>query len=127
GDFDRAVRELDRVVAEMPEHALAAESLRQAQHRVAERGQGREQIEAFVREASAAYDAGDYTRCLEMLAWVAEHAAPDTEPAEAARLRAAAQAALTHEREEEASRPDEPPPPSPSPRPPPHPPAHPRP
>jgi len=107
GDFDRAVRELDRVVAEMPEHALAAESLRQAQHRVAERGQGREQIEAFVLEASAAYDAGEYMRCLEMLAWVAEHAAPDTEPAEAARLRTAAQAALTREREEEASRREE--------------------
>jgi len=107
GDFDRAVLELDRVVAEMPEHALAAESLRQAQHRVAERRQGREQLEAFVRDASAAYDTGEYNRCLEMLAWVAEHAAPDTEPAEAARLRAAAQAALTHEREEEASRREE--------------------
>ena len=107
GDFDRAVLELDRVVAEMPEHALAAESLRQAQHRVAERGQDREQIEAFVLEASAAYDAGEYVRCLEMLAWVAEHAAPDTEPAEAARLRTAAQAALTREREEEASRREE--------------------
>src|SRR5262245_29252129 len=107
GDFDRAVLELDRVVAEMPEHVLAAESLRQAQHRVAERRQGREQIEAFVREAGAAYDAGEYTRCVEMLAWVAEHAAPDTEPAEAARLRTAAQAALSREREEEAARREE--------------------
>jgi hypothetical protein len=104
GDFDRAVLELDRVVSEMPEHAHAAESLRQAQHRVAERRQGREQLEAFVREAGAAYDAEDYARCLEMLEWVAEHAAPDGEPAEAARLRSAAQAALTHEQEEEASR-----------------------
>ena len=107
GDFDRAVLELDRVVAEVPEHALAAESLREAQHHVAERRQRREQIEAFVREASAAYDAGEYTRCLELLAWVAEHAALDTEPAEAARLRTAAQAALTREREEEAARREE--------------------
>jgi serine/threonine protein kinase len=104
GDFDRAVQELDRVVGEMPEHAHAAESLRQAQHRVAERRQGREQLEAFVRDASAAYEAGEYARCLEMLAWVAEHAAPDTEPAEAARLRSAAQATLAREREEETSR-----------------------
>ena len=104
GDFDRAVLELDRVVNEMPEHAHAAESLREAQHRVAERRQGREQLEAFVREASAAYEAEDYARCLEMLEWVAEHAAPDGEPAEAARLRSAAQAALARDQEEEASR-----------------------
>jgi serine/threonine protein kinase len=104
GDFDRAVSELDRVVTEMPEHTHAAESLREAQHRVAERRQGREQLEAFVREASAAYDAGEHTRCLELLAWVAEHATPDTEPAEAARLRSAAQAALARERAEETTR-----------------------
>ena len=104
GDFDRAVLELDRVVGEMPEHAHAAEGLREAQHRVAERRQGREQMEAFVREASAAYDAGEYARCLEMLEWVAEHAEPDGEPAEAVRLRSAAQAALAREQEQEASR-----------------------
>jgi serine/threonine protein kinase len=104
GDFDRAVLELDRVVGEMPEHAHAAESLRQAQHRIAERRQGREQLEAFVREASAAHDAGDYPRCLEMLEWVAEHAPPGAEPADAARLRSAAQAALAREQNEEASR-----------------------
>src|SRR5207344_843581 len=100
GDFDRAVLELDRVVTEMPEHAHAAESLREAQHRVAERRQGREQLEAFVREASAAYEAEDYARCLEMLEWVAEHAAPGAEPADAARLRSAAQAALAREQDE---------------------------
>jgi Protein kinase domain len=104
GDFDRAVLELDRVVGEMPEHAHAAESLRQAQHQIAERRQGREQLEAFVREASAAHDAGDYARCLEMLEWVAEHAPPGAEPADAARLRSAAQAALAREQDEEASR-----------------------
>jgi Protein kinase domain len=104
GDFDRAVLELDRVVSEMPEHAHAAESLREAQNRVAERRQGREQLEAFVREASAAYDAEDYARCLEMLEWVAEHATPDGEPADAARLRSAAQAALARDQEAEASR-----------------------
>src|SRR5207253_2326236 len=89
--------------AEMPEHVHAAESLRQAQHQVAERRQGQEQLEAFVREASAAYDARDYARCLEMLEWVAEHAAPSAEPAEAARLRRAAQAALAREQAEETS------------------------
>ncbi|MGH7346654.1 MAG: protein kinase domain-containing protein, partial [Candidatus Rokuibacteriota bacterium] len=104
GEFDRAVQELDRVVGEMPEHAHAAESLRQAQHRVAEQQQGREQLEAFVREASAAYDAGDYARCLEMLEWVAEHAAPHAEPADAARLRSAAEVALGREQDEEAAR-----------------------
>ena len=103
GDYDRAVLELDRVVAEMPEHAHAAESLRQAQHRIAERRQGQEQIEAFVREASAAFDAGEYARCLEMLAWVAEHATPESEPADAGRLRSAAKAALAREQDEEAA------------------------
>ena len=104
GDLERAVLELDRVVTEMPEHAHAAESLREAQHRIAEQRQSREQLEAFVREASAAYDAGDHARCLELLAWVAEHAAPDAEPAEAARLRSAAKAALAREQDEEAAR-----------------------
>ncbi len=103
GDYDRAVLELDRVVGEMPEHAHAAESLRQAQHQVAERRQGKEQLEAFVREASAAYDARQYARCLEMLEWVAEHAAPSAEPAEATQLRRAAQAALAREQAEETS------------------------
>ena len=103
GDYDRAVLELDRVVGEMPEHVHAAESLRQAQHQVAERRQGKEQLEAFVREASAAYDAREYARCLEMLAWVAEHAAPSDEPAEADRLRRAAQTALAREQEDETS------------------------
>ena len=56
-----------------------------------------------MREASAAYDAREYARCLEMLAWVAEHAAPSDEPAEADRLRRAAQAALAREQEEETS------------------------
>jgi len=104
GDYDRAVLELDRVVAEMPEHAHAAESLREAQHRIAGRRQSQEQIEAFVREASAAYDAGEYARCLEMLAWVGEHATPESEPADAARLRSAAKAALAREQDEEAAR-----------------------
>jgi hypothetical protein len=104
GDYDRAVLELDRVVAEMPEHAHAAESLREAQHQIAERRQGQEQIEAFVREASAAYDTGEYVRCLEMLAWVAEHATPESEPAAAARLRSAAKAALAREEAEETTR-----------------------
>src|SRR5262249_3305130 len=67
GDYDRAVLELDRVVGEMPEHSPAVEGLRQAQHGVAERRQGKEQLEAFVRDASAAYDAKEYARCLEML------------------------------------------------------------
>ncbi len=104
GDFDRAVLELDRVVSEMPEHAHAAESLREAQHRVVEKHQGREQLEAFVRQAREAYDAGEYARCLELLAWVAEHAAPEAEPADAARLRGDAKAAIARAQEEETSR-----------------------
>jgi len=103
GDFDRAVLELDRVVGEMPEHTHAAESLRLAQHQVAERRQGKEQLEAFVREASAAFDAREYARCLEILDWVAEHAEHAPEPAEAERVRRAAQAALAREQEEETS------------------------
>lgn len=107
GDFDRAVLELDRVVDEMPEHAHAAESLRMAQHQIAERRQGKEQLEAFVREASAAYEAREYARCLEILDWVAQHAAGEPAPAEAERVRTAAQAALAREQEAEAARLDE--------------------
>jgi serine/threonine protein kinase len=107
GNFDRAVLELDRVVGEMPEHAHAAESLRLAQHQVAERRQGQEQLEAFVREASAAYEAREYARCLEILDWVAQHSTGEPAPAEAERIRAAAQAALVREHEEEAARVDE--------------------
>src|SRR5262249_58599995 len=80
GDFDRAVLELDRVVAEMPEHTLAAESLREAQHHVAERRQGREQLEAFVREASAAYDTGEENRRLRRRAGVGGGAQPEPAP-----------------------------------------------
>jgi len=107
GNFDRAVLELDRVVGEMPEHAHAAESLRLAQHQVAERRHGQEQLDAFVREASAAYEAREYARCLEILDWVAQHSAGEPVPAEAERVRAAAQAAMVREHEEEAARVDE--------------------
>jgi serine/threonine protein kinase len=107
GDFDRAVVELDRVVDEMPEHAQAVESLRLAQHQIAERRQGKEQLEAFVREASAAYEAREYARCLEILDWVAQHSAGEPAPADAERVRTAAQAALASEQEAEAARQDE--------------------
>ena len=104
GDFERAVSELDRVVGEMPEHAGAAESLREAQHHVDAHRQRREQLEALMREASAAYDAAAHARCLEVLGRVAEHASPGAVPAEAERLRRTAEAALAREQEEDASR-----------------------
>ncbi len=104
GDFERAVSELDRVVGEMPEHARAADSLREAQHHVDTHRQRREQLDALMREASEAYDATAYARCLEVLGRVAEHASPGAVPAEAERLRRTAEAALAREQEEDASR-----------------------
>jgi len=104
GEFERAVSELGRVVGEMPEHARAAESLREAQHHVDAHRQRREQLDALMREASAAYDATAYARCLEVLGRVAEHASPGAVPAEAERLRRTAEAALAREREEDAAR-----------------------
>ena len=104
GDFERAVSELDRVVGEMPEHARAAESLREAQHHVDVQRQRREQLDALMRQASAAYDAAAYAQCLEVLGRVAEHASPGAVPAEAERLRRTAEAALVREQEKDASR-----------------------
>jgi serine/threonine protein kinase len=101
GDYERAVAELDRVVGEMPEHAHAVASLRQAQHHIAER---HEQLVALVRQASAAYDAGEYARCLETLRSVAENGWSAAVPAEAEGLRHAAEAAIAREQEEELSR-----------------------
>ena len=104
GEFERAVFELGRVVNEMPEHARAAESLREAQHHVDAHRRRREQLDALMREARAAYDAAAHARCLEVLGRVAEHASPGAVPAEAERLRHTAEAALAREQEEETSR-----------------------
>jgi hypothetical protein len=57
-----------------------------------------------MREASAAYDATAYARCLEVLGRVADHASPGAVPAEAERLRRTAEAALAREQEEDAAR-----------------------
>jgi hypothetical protein len=110
GEYERAISELDHVVGEMPEHARAAESLREAQHHVGAGLQRREQLVALMREAKAAYDAGAYARCLEALGWVAENAPPADVQAEADGLRRAAETALAREQKlareqaEEASR-----------------------
>ena len=104
GEFERAVSELHRVVAEMPEHTRAAESLREAQQHVDAKNQRRDQLAALMREASAAYDSGAYARCLELLARAADTASPAAPPAEAEALRRRAEAARTREQAEEASR-----------------------
>ncbi|PYM70242.1 MAG: hypothetical protein DME03_21230, partial [Candidatus Rokuibacteriota bacterium] len=104
GDHEQAVSELDRVVAEMPEHARAAESLREAQHHVDARNQSREQLASMMREASAAYDAGAFTWCLEILRSVADSTAPAALPPEADELRRKAEAAIAREQAEEAAR-----------------------
>ena len=104
GEYEQAISELDRVVAEMPEHARAAESLREAQHHVDARNQSREQLTSLMREASAAYDAGAFTWCLEILRSVADSAAPAAAPPEADALRRKAEAAIAREQAEEASR-----------------------
>ena len=104
GEYERAVSELDHVVGEMPEHARAAESLREAQHHVGAGLQRREQLVALMREARAAYEARAYARCLETLGWVAENAPAADVQAEADSLRRAAETALAREQAEEASR-----------------------
>src|SRR4029077_17437300 len=83
GDYEAAVADLDRVVTEMPEHARAAESLREAQHHVDAQNQSREQLSSLMREANAAYDAGAFTWCLEILRSVADSAATGAAPPEA--------------------------------------------
>jgi hypothetical protein len=100
GNYGQAVAELDRVVREMPEHARAAESLREAQHHVDAQNRSREQLASLLREASAAYDTGAFGQCLEILRGVADSAAP----AEAETLRRKAEAAIAREQAEEAAR-----------------------
>jgi hypothetical protein len=104
GDYAAAVADLDRVVTEMPEHARAAESLREAQHHVDAQNQSREQLTSLMREANAAYDAGAFTWCIEILRSVADSAATGAAPPEAAALRRKAEAAIAREQAEEASR-----------------------
>jgi protein kinase-like protein len=104
GDYEQAVSDLDRVVTEMPEHARAAESLREAQHHVDAQNQSRERLTSLMREATAAYDAGAFARCLEILRSLADSAAPAAAPPEAAALRSRAEAAIAREQAEEASR-----------------------
>jgi hypothetical protein len=104
GEFERAVSELDRVVAEMPEHARAAESLREARHHVDAHNQRREQLASLIREANAAYDRGAYAQCLEALDSVAKNASPAAPPDESVALRRAAETAIAREQAEAAAR-----------------------
>ena len=104
GDYEQAVADLDRVVTEMPEHARAAESLREAQHHVDAQNQSRERLASLMREATAAYDAGAFARCLEILRSLADSTAPAAAPPEAQALRGRAEAAIAREQAEEASR-----------------------
>jgi hypothetical protein len=104
GEFERAVSELDRVVAEMPEHTRAVESLREARHHVDAHHQRREELASLMREANAAYDSGAYARCLEVLGRVTDKASPAAPPTAAVALRRSAEAAIVREQAEEASR-----------------------
>jgi hypothetical protein len=104
GDYEAAVADLDRVVTEMPEHARAAESLREAQHHVDAQNRSREQLASLMREASAAYDTGAFTWCLEILRSVADGATPAALPPEADELRRKAEGAIAREQAEEAAR-----------------------
>src|SRR5262245_60859415 len=104
GDYELAVADLDRVVAEMPEHARAAESLREAQHHVDAQNQSREQLASLMREATAAYDAGAFARCLEILRSLIESTAPAAAPPEVQTLRGRAETAMAREQAEAASR-----------------------
>jgi Protein kinase domain len=104
GDYEQAVADLDRVVAEMPEHARAAESLREAQHHVDAQNQSREQLASLMREATAAYDTGAFARCLEILRSLVDSTAPAAAPPEVLALRGRAEAAMAREQAEAASR-----------------------
>ena len=104
GDYEQAVADLDRVVAEMPEHARAAESLREAQHHVDAQNQSREQLASLMREATAAYDTGAFGRCLEILRTLLDSTAPAAAPPEVLALRGRAEAAMAREQVEAASR-----------------------
>jgi hypothetical protein len=104
GDYEQAVADLDRVVAEMPEHARAAEGLREAQHHVDAQNQGREQLASLMREATAAYDTGAFARCLEILRSLVDSAAPAAAAPDVLALRGRAETAMAREQAEAASR-----------------------
>ena len=103
GEADKAVSELEHVVSEMPEHARAAESLKEARQ-VDERRQHNDKLVALLREAKAAHDAGAYARCLERLGRLVEGAPPADLQAESEGLRRAAEVALARAQQEASRR-----------------------
>ena len=85
-----AVQELEAIVAEMPEHAHALESLARARG-LAEVERRRQLAARLVTDAQAALAERDYTLCLELLAQAAEIPLEEARP-EIAALRQAAEA-----------------------------------
>jgi hypothetical protein len=94
------VRELEQVVADMPDHARATEALKEARRRASEARQRREQLAALLQEAQAAFSAGEYARCMETLDQLVALAAPLDVQAEAQKLRRDAELALRREQDE---------------------------
>ncbi len=90
GMLTDAVQELEAIVAEMPEHTRALESLARARD-LAEAERLRLLAARLVTDAQAALAARDYTLCLELLAQAAEIPLAEAEPQIAA-LRQAAHA-----------------------------------
>jgi hypothetical protein len=86
GQFADAEVELAAIVAEMPEHARAAEGLRQA--RIGAEAERRRRLTAqLLQDARQALSEGQYTLCLEILEQVSTIPAPEEAGREIAALR----------------------------------------
>jgi predicted Ser/Thr protein kinase len=93
GQFADAVLEFEAIVAEMPEHGRAVELLKRA--RAQAEAHRRQQIGVrFVEEAQAAFDAGEFSLCLEILAQALDASTPAEAAQEFAALRRRAEGGL---------------------------------
>jgi protein kinase-like protein len=96
GQLTDAIAEFEGIIADMPEHALAADSLARA--RAQADAQRRGQLATrLVQDARAAVAAGEYTLCLEILKQAAEISPPAEAARDIASLQEMAEAAVaTH-------------------------------
>ncbi len=99
GEFQAAVSDLEHVVQELPEHARARERLEEARREVEAQERRRAALATLLREATAAFEAREYQRCLDTLRQLAETGTPADMPAGVEALRQAAEKALAAEQE----------------------------
>ncbi len=103
GRFEDAVEQLEAVLTEMPEHAVARETLARARTEAAANRQ-RELVIDMLTRARSAVDNRSYALCLEILKQTAEMALPADAVDKITAIRAAAEAGVVQEEAERLAR-----------------------